>query len=147
MRPVLVYTNYFLGFWFLVWLGLGLTIYHPKGKVLGDALNTCYYTTPNEQLCSFHQTLNSRGYDYFLNGKEETMPNGAPCLCYGWNISHFLVHMVSGLLFPEFWKEQVVLGIVFECIEFPVAHDTTDIICNTLGMVTGLGLSAIIHQK
>ena len=140
-KPFFVFTNTFILYWFFVWVALALTVALPiSNKYFEPKLNICRFYFTNSSTVEFANTWTNRGYDYFLKSGHELSVEHA-CMCNGWHLSHFFVHFVCALLFPQYWKEQIVISIVFECIEYPICHDTTDIWFNTLGMILGLTVS------
>ena len=105
------------------------------------SLNFCYCTI-NGKLKENHSKITSRGYDYYMSKYNKKKLNSQNelngCVITGWNLSHFLVHFISAIIFPQYWREQFILGFIFEGLEYPVCHDTTDIWMNISGMIFGL---------
>jgi len=76
-----------------------------------------------------------------------------------WSLSHFLFYILLGFLFPHYWKLVLVMGIIWEIMEFIGYHieknvlknekiywcaKFSDIIVNTFGFIVGLLLRCLI---
>jgi hypothetical protein len=149
MKITLEITLPFVCFWALTGLIANALFQTPHGPDwIHQPLNECYCKIPTKWK-SHHSKITHRGSDYFMttyNKKLNRQDELIGCVITGWNLSHFIVHFVSAVIFPECWGSQLLLGIVFELIEFPICHDTTDIWVNILGMMLGLFISPYFYQ-
>ena len=57
----------------------------------------------------------------------------------GWNISHFVVHFMAGVLAPDYFFLDFVIGTAFEFYEGSQlsAQDPMDLVCNVTGFWAG----------
>jgi hypothetical protein len=83
---------------------------------------------------------------------------------YGWGISHVVMYFIIGAIYPEYWKEAFMIGIMWEAVEtllgpicvnkvetsgIPsnVAYDLwwsgsiTDLFLNGFGLICGIWMS------
>lgn len=118
--------------------------------------------------------INMTYYQFFL--KRICSKNPAKCdfmnriafrategCCSYWPISHFIMHLILGFLFPECWFLLLIIGIGWEGMEFIFglferskgkdsslqysekwwAPNIADLILNIAGLVVGLGLNKL----
>ena len=96
---------------------------------------------------------------------------GQPC-CSWWPISHFILYLILGFLFPDYQLEFILIGIVWELLEclmgficrdfssvkkgddangveyvYWMSGSFKDIIFNIIGLYTGVLLNRIINKK
>ena len=72
----------------------------------------------------------------------------------GWSFLHFINYMLLGFFAPDYWKELIVIGFVFELVEVPLSKVSqfidskivSDTIVNSLGVVAGYGLYQILNS-
>ena len=66
----------------------------------------------------------------------------------GWSLLHFINYMFLGFFAPDYWKELIVIGFLFELAEIPLSEMSqfidskifSDTIVNSLGVLAGYGL-------
>ena len=75
-----------------------------------------------------------RGNNYYIGKKTRDR-----CLVTIWSVTHYLMYMVLGYLFPNMFWETFALGLLFEVVEAATidCHDIMDVVWNTLGFITG----------
>ena len=66
----------------------------------------------------------------------------------GWSISHLLLYIVLGYLAPDYWKELILIGVLFEIYEYflefimkykyVTSKLISDSIINSLGVLIGV---------
>ena len=82
-------------------------------------------------------------YDRLGKGIPEKFENNdttecGNCLVTSWNISHVLMYMIMGYLFPNILLEIVFIGIMFEILETTWdCYDMMDLVWNTSGYMIG----------
>ena len=65
----------------------------------------------------------------------------------GWGLAHFIHYFVLGYHCPDYWKLALVIGILFEALEYPLSkiskyidsNMVQDTITNTAGLAAGVG--------
>ena len=75
--------------------------------------------------------------------------------CNGWCISHFFHYLILGYIAPTYWKELILIGIIFEIIEIPMNKISKyidsklieDSITNSLGIIIGIVLFKMFPNK
>tara|TARA_Y100001970_G_C14016238_1_gene741068 strand:+ start:408 stop:788 length:381 start_codon:yes stop_codon:yes gene_type:complete len=64
----------------------------------------------------------------------------------GWGLAHFIHYFVLGYHCPDYWKLALVIGILFEAIEYPLSkiskyidsNPIQDMITNSAGLAAGV---------
>jgi hypothetical protein len=113
-------------------------------------------------------SLYSKGFDKIAQSdplNKILLQRGEHALC-GWGISHFVMYLIIGYLFPDCWQEATILGIIWELIEYAIGfffinEDTQpgvkykiwwsgsvqDIVLNTAGLAVGVLLAKVHKQE
>ena len=138
----------FVIYWGLVFVGLTSTGLFDG--LLYRKINRCMAWCSNPQQQQLLNRYNLRGTDlfvasHFTEGFDMEFLDKIRrcCIITGWNLSHFIVHFISGLLFPTLVIEAILLGVTFEALEYQFlnCHDTMDLIMNISGVLLGAALS------
>lgn len=97
----------------------------------------CMIKTNNNNLNSFIKKY--RGSTYYPHISDS---NDEECLLTEWGLSHFLSCMVIGFLVPRQWLLLFLATVFWEIGEYYIAdcHDILDLVWNSLGIVTGVGI-------
>ena len=64
------------------------------------------------------------------------------CLFTSWNASHFILYLILGYYYPQYYVKLALLGVAFEGYEY-VKYDCADgmdIVANMAGLTLGTGL-------
>jgi hypothetical protein len=78
----------------------------------------------------------ARSKNYFL--KENNGECNKNVLFTYWNLTHFFVYFFIGYYCPQMFRISLILGVLWEVYEsLYYCHDIVDIICNSLGFITG----------
>ena len=87
--------------------------------------------------------INTRGSNYFISTPHYKQKEIKKCILTFWGITHFILYFILSYLFPNFYIEFFVLGIIFEIYEYYkfTCHDYNDLFLNTLGIFLGHILS------
>lgn len=99
--------------------------------------NHCYLTCQHPG-CQF--LLKLRGDDYFLTfGDSTTEYRVKTCLISLWNILHFVLFFIMGLVVPNVFWEVVLVSMIYEYAEYKLynCHDVLDIVWNISGYLLG----------
>ena len=73
----------------------------------------------------------------------------------GWSIGHFFHYMILGFIVPRWWLCYIAAGVAFELVELLLSkwseyvHGAVvkDTIINTIGVMTGVGLRAVLQRS
>jgi hypothetical protein len=71
----------------------------------------------------------------------------------GWSLLHFINYMLLGFFAPNYWKELIVIGFIFELVEIPLSKMSqfidskivSDTIVNSVGVLAGYGLFQLLN--
>lgn len=96
----------------------------------------CIIKTKDNNINQFiKKTRGSKYYPHISDSNDEE------CLLTEWGLSHFLSCMVIGFLVPRQWLLIFIVTLGWEFIEyFCKCHDILDLVWNSLGIVTGVGI-------
>ena len=99
------------------------------------------------KLCIYKCTTNdcikyiirARGEKYFISTPPYKQKEIKKCILTFWGVTHFILYFILSFLFPSFYIEFFILGIIFEIYEYYEfsCHDYNDLILNTLGILLG----------
>ena len=133
----------FVIYWVIIATVLYITVF--VAKDLNKLMNECVFECDSDA-CKGILDVNVRGGKYFIDtvGDGDSIPENADhllknCLITNWSVSHFVVHFVGGLLFPDFLVHSFIGGVAFEYYENKMfdCHDGLDIVMNTSGFIAG----------
>jgi hypothetical protein len=81
-----------------------------------------------------------RGMNYFLTPAGR---HSGYCLVTSWAVSHILLYVVLGFMFPDRFWETFAIGALFEGVEWLTldCHDLLDLVWNSLGFLIGYWLN------
>ena len=138
----------------LYWICIAVLLYIVVFKIpyMNAFMNKCSYMCDGET-CTNVVHRNPRGAGYFIDsvGDNDTIPEDseyliANCFATKWSVSHFVAHMLAGILFPSFLAPAIIGGAAFEYYEYVAydCHDGLDVIMNTLGFITGITLNKLM---
>ena len=87
--------------------------------------------------------VNARGKNYFISTPLHEQKNIKKCILTFWGFTHFLFYLVLSYLFPAFYMDFIIIGILFEVYEYYqfICHDFNDLLLNLLGIFVGCNLS------
>lgn len=73
------------------------------------------------------------------NVEEDDIYACGNCLVTSWNLSHFVMYLLMGYLFPNIFFETLIIGIIFEFIESRAdCYDVLDVVFNSSGYLIGV---------
>lgn len=73
----------------------------------------------------------------------------------GWSLLHFINYMMLGFFAPDYWKQLIIIGFIFELMEVPLSQMSqfidskivSDTIVNSAGVLAGYGLYKLVNTK
>jgi hypothetical protein len=83
--------------------------------------------------------IQTRGKKYFIGTPYYKQKEIKKCILTFWGLTHFVLYFILSYLFPAFYIEFIILGILFEIYEYYKfkCHDYNDLILNALGIFLG----------
>jgi hypothetical protein len=116
-----------------------------KGNSITETITKLHrmcYLECNSKNCQDIIT-NFRGENYLLTDVDLDKNNIKNCIITFWGVTHILLYLLLSFLFPSFYIEFFIIGIVFEIYEyyFCKCHDIMDIFLNAFGIIIGKYLS------
>lgn len=115
-----------------------------------------FYIAPNENIPETLKNINHycfynctdkcsvRGGSYIIESEEESKKIDK-CLFTSWNASHFILYLILGYYYPQYYIKLALLGVAFEGYEH-VKYDCADgmdIIANIAGLTLGTGIKLV----
>jgi hypothetical protein len=101
----------------------------------------CLYSCKSDQC--YEYMINTRGENYFISTPIYKQKSIKKCMFTFWGFTHFIFYLILSFLFPSFYMEFIIIGILFEIYEYYRfnCHDFNDLILNGLGIFIGTKLS------
>ena len=101
----------------------------------------CLYKCATDKCIKY--MIRTRGENYFISTPHYKQKEIKKCILTFWGVTHFVLYFILSFLFPAFYIDFFLLGIIFEIYEYYkfTCHDYNDLFLNTLGIVLGKILS------
>jgi hypothetical protein len=73
----------------------------------------------------------------------------------GWSLMHFINYIMLGFFAPDYWKELILVGFIFELVEIPLSKMSqfidskivSDTIVNSAGVLVGWALHHLLNTR